>query len=116
MKKRGGGGLGGMVAKGERGGGGGGGANCVIVITNATWTGLGSNPGLHGGKPATNRLSHGMTSWGHIILKWDDNHEWCVRIWKEAVGTSYMHYFVLYPCRNTLCSHGFKHDLFADHR
>jgi len=26
-----------------------------------------------------------------------------------------MHCFELYPCRNTLCSHGFKHDLFADH-
>lgn len=26
--------------------------------TNRTWTGLGANPGLHGERPASNRLSY----------------------------------------------------------
>jgi hypothetical protein len=28
--------------------------------TNPTWTDLGKNPGLHGGRPAANHLSHGI--------------------------------------------------------
>jgi hypothetical protein len=37
--------------------------NCPSVTlstTNPTWPDPGSNPGRHGGKPATNRLSYGM--------------------------------------------------------
>jgi hypothetical protein len=30
-----------------------------LSTTNPTWTGPGSNPGLRGDRPATNRLSHG---------------------------------------------------------
>jgi hypothetical protein len=30
-----------------------------LYTTNPTWTDPGSNPGLCGGRPATNRLSHG---------------------------------------------------------
>jgi hypothetical protein len=30
-----------------------------LSTTNPTWTGPGSNSGLRGGMPATNRLSHG---------------------------------------------------------
>jgi hypothetical protein len=29
-----------------------------LSTTNSTWTGPGSNPGLRGERPATNRLSH----------------------------------------------------------
>jgi hypothetical protein len=31
----------------------------TLSTTNPTWTDPGSNPGLRGGRPATNRLSHG---------------------------------------------------------
>jgi hypothetical protein len=31
----------------------------TLSITNPTWTDPGSNPGLRGERPATNRLSHG---------------------------------------------------------
>jgi hypothetical protein len=32
----------------------------TLSTTNPTWTDPGSNPGLRGERPATNRLSHGM--------------------------------------------------------
>jgi hypothetical protein len=41
---------------------GGGGEICpstILSTTNPTWTDPGSNPGLRGERPATNRLSHG---------------------------------------------------------
>ena len=34
-------------------------SQCHFVHQNPTRTTPGSNPGLHGGTPATNRLSHG---------------------------------------------------------
>jgi len=34
-------------------------SNATLSITNPTWSGLGSSPGLLRQKPATNRLSHG---------------------------------------------------------
>ena len=36
--------------------------SATLSITNPTWTDPGSNPGLRGGRPATNRLSHGAAS------------------------------------------------------
>jgi hypothetical protein len=33
--------------------------SATLSTTNPTWTDPGSNPGLRGEKPATNRLSHG---------------------------------------------------------
>jgi hypothetical protein len=33
--------------------------SATLSTTNPTWTDLGSNPGLRGERPATNRLSHG---------------------------------------------------------
>jgi hypothetical protein len=33
--------------------------SATLSTTNPTWPDLGSNPGHHGGKPATNRLSYG---------------------------------------------------------
>jgi hypothetical protein len=33
--------------------------SATLSTTNPTWTDQESNPGLHGEKPATNRLSHG---------------------------------------------------------
>jgi hypothetical protein len=33
--------------------------SAALSTTNPTWTDPGSNPGFRGGKPATNRLSHG---------------------------------------------------------
>jgi hypothetical protein len=57
----------GMILTGENEVLGGEGEIYVNVTTNSTRTGLGSNPKLHGGKPATNHLSHDMTSWN----SWD---------------------------------------------
>jgi hypothetical protein len=34
--------------------------SATLSTTNLTWTDPGSNPGLRGGRPAANRLSHGM--------------------------------------------------------
>jgi hypothetical protein len=34
-------------------------SQCHFVHQNPTWTDLGSNPGLRGERPSTNRLSHG---------------------------------------------------------
>jgi hypothetical protein len=34
--------------------------SATLSTTNPTWTDPGSNPGLRGGRPAANRLSHGM--------------------------------------------------------
>jgi hypothetical protein len=33
--------------------------SATLSTTNPTWTDLGSNPGLHGGRPVANFLSHG---------------------------------------------------------
>jgi hypothetical protein len=33
--------------------------SATLSTTNPTWTDPGSNPGLRGERPATNRLSHG---------------------------------------------------------
>jgi hypothetical protein len=33
--------------------------SATLSTTNPTWTDPGSNPGLRGGRPVTNRLSHG---------------------------------------------------------
>jgi hypothetical protein len=33
--------------------------SATLSTTNPTWTNPGSNPGLRGGRPAANRLSHG---------------------------------------------------------
>jgi hypothetical protein len=42
--------------------------SATFSTTNLTWTDLGANPGLHGGRPATNRLSHG-TAGPYKIVK-----------------------------------------------
>jgi hypothetical protein len=34
-------------------------SSATLSTTNPIWPDLGSNPGRHGGKPATNRLSYG---------------------------------------------------------
>jgi hypothetical protein len=34
----------------------------TLSTTNPTWPDLGSNPGSHGGKPVTNRLSYGTAN------------------------------------------------------
>jgi hypothetical protein len=39
----------------------------TLSTTNPTWTDPGSNPGLRGKRPATNRLSHGTASPQYII-------------------------------------------------
>jgi hypothetical protein len=36
--------------------------NATLSTTNPTWTDSSSNPGLRGGSPATNRLSHGTAN------------------------------------------------------
>jgi hypothetical protein len=36
--------------------------SATLSTTNPTWTDPGSNPGLRGERPATNRLSHGTAS------------------------------------------------------
>jgi hypothetical protein len=36
--------------------------SATLSATNTTWTDPGSNPGLRGGRPATNRLNHGTAN------------------------------------------------------
>jgi hypothetical protein len=38
--------------------------SATLSTTNPTWTDPGSNPGLRGGRPAANRLSHGTARLG----------------------------------------------------
>jgi hypothetical protein len=40
--------------------------SATLSTTNPTWPDLGSNPGCHGGKQATNSLSYGMV-YGNFI-------------------------------------------------
>jgi hypothetical protein len=40
--------------------------SATLYTTNPTWTDLGSNPGLRGEKPATNRLSND-TAFGELL-------------------------------------------------
>jgi hypothetical protein len=42
--------------------------SATLSITNPTWLDPGLNPGRRGGKPATNRLSNGAASIGHMLL------------------------------------------------
>jgi hypothetical protein len=71
--------------------GGGGGEPCpsgTSSTTNPTWTNLGSNLGLHGERPATNRLSHGqlkvaVTHLGGRITPWpdlNDSEDWLILV------------------------------------
>jgi hypothetical protein len=56
--------------------------SATLSTTNPTWTDLGSIPGLCGGRPSTNRLSHGtalaqaradiIMQKTSVIIKWDD--------------------------------------------
>ena len=39
-----------------------------LSTTNPTWTDPGSKPSLHGGRPATNRLSHGTALLRCVIV------------------------------------------------
>jgi hypothetical protein len=41
----------------------------TLSTTNPTWTNPGSNPGLRGGRPAANRLSHGTAFFQHYLTK-----------------------------------------------
>jgi hypothetical protein len=43
--------------------------SATLSTTNLTWTDPGSNPGLRGERPATNRLSHGTTFTAKLLLK-----------------------------------------------
>jgi hypothetical protein len=47
--------------------------SATLPTTNPTWTDPGSNLGLRGGRPATNRLSHGtaLASAFKTIYKFD---------------------------------------------
>jgi hypothetical protein len=42
-------------------------ASAILSTTNPTWIDPGSNPGLRGGRPATNRLSHGTVYFTPIL-------------------------------------------------
>jgi hypothetical protein len=42
--------------------------SATLSTTNLTWTDPGSNPGLRGERPATNRLSHGTGKTSLSIL------------------------------------------------
>jgi hypothetical protein len=43
-------------------------SSATLSITNPTWTDPGSKPGLRGGRPVTNRLSHGTASSSPLLL------------------------------------------------
>jgi hypothetical protein len=42
--------------------------NVTLSTTNPTWNDPGSNPGLCGERPATNRLSHGTALQIHVTV------------------------------------------------
>jgi hypothetical protein len=42
--------------------------SATLSATNPTWTDPGSNPGLRGGRPATNRVSHGTAFMKRLML------------------------------------------------
>jgi hypothetical protein len=44
----------------------------TLSTTNPTWTDPGSNPGLRGGRPAANRLSHGR-AFSHSVASEDSD-------------------------------------------
>jgi hypothetical protein len=43
--------------------------SAILSTTNPTWTDPGSNPGLRGDRPATNRLSHGTALRFQVIVR-----------------------------------------------
>jgi hypothetical protein len=43
--------------------------SATLSTTNPTWTDPGSNPGLRGERPATNRLSHGTANQNCLMQK-----------------------------------------------
>jgi hypothetical protein len=47
--------------------------SATLSTTNPTWIDPGSNPGLRGERPATNRLSHGTAS--HVLIFNENNKE-----------------------------------------
>jgi hypothetical protein len=47
--------------------------SATFSTTNPTWTDKGSNPGLHGGRPAANCLSHGMAQLSVMLMHSTDN-------------------------------------------
>jgi hypothetical protein len=42
--------------------------SATLSTTNPTWIDPGANPGLHGERPATNRLSHGTVEGGDSMF------------------------------------------------
>jgi hypothetical protein len=44
--------------------------SATLPTTNPTWTDPGSNPGLRGGRPATNRLSYGTALTRGVAGRW----------------------------------------------
>jgi hypothetical protein len=42
--------------------------SATLSTTNPTWTDPGSNPGLRGGRPAANRLSHGTAVSARLLI------------------------------------------------
>jgi hypothetical protein len=42
--------------------------SAILSFTNIIWTDKGANPGLHGERPATNRLGYGM-AWVHACIQ-----------------------------------------------
>jgi hypothetical protein len=46
--------------------------SATLSTTNLTWPDLGSNPGGYGGKPATNRLSYGVTFFLYKFSRYSD--------------------------------------------
>jgi hypothetical protein len=43
--------------------------SATLPTTNPTWTDPGSNPGLRGGRPAANRLSHGTADFRPYLIQ-----------------------------------------------
>ena len=41
--------------------------SATLSTRNPTWTDPGSNPGLRGERPATNRLSHSTAKWASVV-------------------------------------------------
>jgi hypothetical protein len=57
--------------------------SATLSTTNPTWIDPGSNPGLRGGRPAANRLSHGTALWEYLQIFLNVQEVWLLETVRE---------------------------------
>jgi hypothetical protein len=83
--------------------------SATLTTTNPTWIDPGSNPGLRGERPATNRPSHGTATPGLFAFPWLLSVSTSFQILTEA----YFKFTFLPPPLNKL--HQISHNVMATH-